>query len=59
MLLLALEQGDAPAEITAIATITAPDAGFAEWVAGWDPDLVSLASHLVQTWARRSPTEAP
>lgn len=49
-LLEALEQGGEPAPAA-----PAPDDRVAEWVGGWDPDLVELAGVLVRTWALREP----
>lgn len=51
--LAVLHAGGHPATVTARLTDGAPDAELAAWVADWDPDLVALASVLVQTWAVR------
>ena len=54
-LLTGLADGASTQDLVQEAQQGAPDAAVAEWVAGWDPDLVDLAGVLVRTWAYLEP----
>jgi hypothetical protein len=50
-LLEGLRTGAPPDVVADTAQALAPDPAVEAWVANWDPDLVALATELIQTWA--------